>query len=203
MFFNIPLNLIALALFLLVVFVNGGKLDFLIGIAILSLFVASVFLSKINNHEIKIKTRVKFNILILFISLAGLIFFGKLSVDYFLAFSRLFGIEESVLGYFVIAIGTSLPELIASFTAIKKGNREMGIGNILGSNLFNLLIILGASSLITPLDLNEFLTEIGLLAFITVSLVVLAFIGKKYYFTPLEGIFLLSCYAVFVFSQLG
>lgn len=201
-FYNIPLNLLGLILFIVIAFFNGGVITLISGLILLAIFLISVYLAKSSNQKVTVVSDVKFNLAILLISLIALIFFGKLSVDYFIEFSKHFGIEESILGYFIVAIGTSLPELIASFTAVKKGNAEIGIGNILGSNLFNLLFILGASSMFKPLDLNIFIIEIALLLFITFSLVVLALVGKKYYFSRVEGIVLLCGYAIFVFIQL-
>jgi cation:H+ antiporter len=201
-FFNIPLNLLALLIFVAVAFINNGILNLLSGLILLAVFVVSILVSKNKNPNVKVISDIKFNLFIFITSLFALILFGKLSVDYILQFSKIFGVEESILGYFIVAIGTSLPELISTFTAIKKGNAEIGIGNILGSNLFNLLFILGTSSIITPITVSVFFLEISLLVIITVSLVILALVGKKYYFSRIEGVSLILGYIVFVFIQL-
>jgi len=68
--------------------------------------------------------------------------------------ARDFGISEWVIGIFLISLGTSLPELVVSLVAVKKGNAEMSIGNIIGSNVANFSMVLGAASLINPLNLT-------------------------------------------------
>jgi cation:H+ antiporter len=202
-FINIPLNLIALIFFIILVSFNNSTLNISSGIILLIVFIATLFFERKSNHVTKIKNQTKFNVLILIASLIALVVFGKISVDSILEFSKIFGVEETVLGYFVMAVGTSLPELVASFTAIKKGNEEIGIGNILGSNLFNLFFILGTASFIKTLDLSFFLVEVMMLTVITISLVILALIGKRFYFTRKEGILLLSYYIIFILSQLN
>lgn len=196
---NLPLNILLTAIFLALVLLNGNFIYHLTGLLLLAIFFATfVITKKFNNHNIKVKSDTKFNPYIFTSSLIALVFFSKLCVDYLLHFSKTFGIEESILGYFIIAIGTSLPELITSFVAIKKGNAEIGIGNILGSNIFNLLFILGLSSQFTTLDMSGYIEEIIFLIYISVSLVLLTFIGKKYLISWSEGLFLLLNYAVFV-----
>jgi len=200
---NIPLNLITLITFIILIVFNNNTLNISSGIILLIIFVATLFFERRENHVSKTKNITKFNVSILIASLIALVIFGKISVDSILEFSKLFGVEETILGYFVMAIGTSLPELIASLTAIRKGNEELGIGNILGSNLFNLFFILGTASLIKTLDLSFFLIEVIMLSVITIALVILALIGKRFYFTRKEGILLLIFYIIFIFSQLN
>lgn len=91
----------------------------------------------------------------LIVGLGGLIFSSKFVVDSLLNISDIMGIAKSALSASLVAIGTSLPELAVGFSAIKKGNTEMLIGNIIGSNIFNVLLILGIGSLISPLEAGE------------------------------------------------
>lgn len=200
-FFNIPLNLAAITIFLIIITLHNWVLTFIGGLLLILVFVVSLVISKRRNIVNENFKSVPLNYPIMIISLFGLIFFGKVTVDCALEFSKVMGISESVLGFFIIAIGTSLPELVTSFTAIRKGNSEMGIGNILGSNLFNLLFILGSSAIIKTLDFNIFIRQILLLTVINVFLVVLAFVGKKFYFTRFEGFVLFCFYLIFALSQ--
>ena len=71
------------------------------------------------------------------------------------ALARRFNISELVIGLTIVAIGTSLPELVTSITAIKKGENQLVIGNVIGSNIFNILFVLGASSAISAIPLDS------------------------------------------------
>lgn len=81
----------------------------------------------------------------------GLYFGGKLIVDSATTIAQSFGISDSLIGLTVVAIGTSLPELVTSAVAAYKGNSDIAIGNVLGSNIFNIFMVLGLSSTIRPL----------------------------------------------------
>ena len=83
--------------------------------------------------------------------LAALIFGGQLFVNGAIGIARGMGISEAVIGVTIVAVGTSLPELATSVVAAMKKNPEIAIGNIIGSNLFNIFFILGCSATITPL----------------------------------------------------
>lgn len=200
-FLNIPLSLFSLLFFVILLILNNFTLTVISGVILIVIVPFILLISKRNNGVHRIKSEVKFNLLILILSLIALIILGKYSVDYILKFSELFNIQESILGYFVMAIGTSLLELVAAFAAIRKGNGEMGIGNILGSNLINLYLIFGSSSLIYSINLSEFKTETYFLIFLTLLLVVLGFIGKKFFLSKREGLVLLITYMLFVIYQ--
>jgi len=201
--YNIPQNLIAISLFGVLCFAFNFQLFGFDGIILLVIFTIFILMSKRENHDIKVKSTIKFNLLILIISFLVLIVAGKISIDELVKFSGLFGIRESLLGYFIVAIGTSLPELVTSYMAVKKGNAELGIGNILGSNLFNLFFILGISAFINTIYIQEFLPELVFLAVATFSVLVFALTGKKYYFSKIEGFGLLILYTIFILIQIN
>lgn len=98
--------------------------------------------------------------------LAGLIAGGELFVDGATAVARMLGISDAVIGLTIVAVGTSLPELATSVVAAFKGSSSMAVGNIVGSNIFNIFFVLGTSAVITPLNVNgitpvDFLTLVG------------------------------------------
>ena len=76
---------------------------------------------------------------------------GQLSVDGATGIARMFGLSETLIGLTIVAIGTSLPELVTSIVAAKRGENDIAMGNVIGSNLFNILLILGVSSVIKPI----------------------------------------------------
>ena len=91
------------------------------------------------------------SILYIIIGLAGIIFGGDLVVDNACAIAAAFGLSETLIGLTIVAIGTSLPELVTSVTASLKGDSGLALGNVVGSNIFNILFILGLSSTIHPI----------------------------------------------------
>lgn len=93
---------------------------------------------------------------VLWVSIGVLMLFGggKMVVDSAIAIAKMFGLSESLIGLTVVAIGTSLPELVTSAVAAWKKNTDIAVGNVIGSNVFNLLWILGVSGMIQPLAFN-------------------------------------------------
>ncbi|MEZ4792188.1 MAG: calcium/sodium antiporter [Gelidibacter sp.] len=114
------------------------------------------------------------------IGLVGLIVGGKLIVDNAVSIASSLGVSEKIIGLTIIAAGTSLPELMTSVVAAFKKNSDIAIGNIIGSNIFNLLLILSVSSLVRPIKFSTvFNTDIYLLIGGTVFLFLAMFMGKK------------------------
>jgi len=109
------------------------------------------------------------------------------------------GLSQSLIGLSVVALGTSLPELAASITAARRGKANMAVGNIIGSNIFNLLWVLGFSSIIRPIVYKSFLNiDILILAAVTIFLLFLIYMGKKNILTKREGIILLFLYFFYI-----
>ncbi|QSZ41783.1 calcium/sodium antiporter [Sulfurimonas aquatica] len=111
--------------------------------------------------------------------------------------ARSLEVSEWVIGLFLISLGTSLPELVVSLVAVKKGNAEMGIGNIIGSNVANFSMVLGASSLINPLLVDLASTKFDILIMVSASLALLFILANKLY-NRAGGIFLLIILALFI-----
>jgi len=111
--------------------------------------------------------------------------------------ARIFGVSEWIIGIFLISLGTSLPELVVSLVAVKKGNAEMSIGNIIGSNVANFSMVLGASSLINPLTIDLVSTEFDLLIMLAASITLVFILANKLY-NKAGAIFLLMLLALFI-----
>lgn len=127
--------------------------------------------------------------------LAGLIWGGQLFVDGASGVARSLGVSESVIGLTLVAGGTSLPELATSIVAALKKNPEIAIGNVVGSNLFNIFFVLGCSASITPLHLTG-ITNLDLLVLVGSSILLWlfgVFFGKRT-ITRVEGGVLMACY---------
>lgn len=115
------------------------------------------------------------------LGLAGLILGGQLVVDNGVKLATQLGVSEKIIGLTIIAVGTSLPELLTSVVAATKKNTGIAIGNIIGSNIFNIFFILSVSSLIAPVTYNlSFNTDLGILLGGTLFLFAVMFIGRKY-----------------------
>jgi len=111
--------------------------------------------------------------------------------------ARTFGISEWIIGLFLISLGTSLPELIVSIVAVKKGNAEMSIGNIIGSNVANFSMVLGGSALINPLTIDLVATKFDMLILASASITLLFILANKIY-NKAGAIFLLVILALFI-----
>lgn len=130
--------------------------------------------------------------------LTGLIIGGNFFVDGASGIARNLGVSESVIGLTLVAGGTSLPELATSIVAALKKNPEIAIGNVIGSNLFNIFFVLGCSASITPLHLAG-INNIDLLTLIGASLLlwlVGVFFGKRT-ITRIEGSLMVLCYVAY------
>lgn len=109
------------------------------------------------------------SIVLLVVGLAGIVFGGDLSVEGAKEIARAFGLSEALIGLTIVAIGTSLPELVTSIVAAKKGESDIALGNVVGSNLFNIFFILGCSATILPMHVSgTYIYDIGLLIIVSV-----------------------------------
>ena len=130
--------------------------------------------------------------------LAGLIFGGDMFVDNAVILASRIGVSDKFIAVTVLAGGTSLPELATSITAALKGRQQLAIGNIIGSNIFNILFILGSSALITPLSLNSMtITDTVMLSASAILLLIWAYTGKKNRIDRWEGAVILLCFALY------
>ncbi|QOP41275.1 calcium/sodium antiporter [Sulfurimonas marina] len=109
--------------------------------------------------------------------------------------ARALDVSEWIIGLFLISLGTSLPELIVSIVAVRKGHAEMSIGNIIGSNVANFSMVLGTAALVNPLGINIEKTSFDLIVLTSASLVLLFIIANKIY-NKAGGIFLLTVLAL-------
>ncbi len=115
--------------------------------------------------------------------------------------AREFEVSEWIIGIFLISLGTSLPELVVSLVAVKKGNAEMSIGNIIGSNVANFSMVLGAASLINPLTVDLITTEFDMMIMVAASLTLLFILANKIY-NKAGAVFLLTILALFIQNAL-
>ncbi|MGE4396678.1 MAG: calcium/sodium antiporter [Sulfurimonas sp.] len=113
--------------------------------------------------------------------------------------ARAFGVSEWIIGIFLIAVGTSLPELVVSLVAVKKGNVEMSIGNIIGSNVANFSMVLGAASLVNPLTIDLIATKFDVYIMVATAATLLFILANKLY-NKAGAIFLLTILSLFILN---
>lgn len=116
--------------------------------------------------------------------------------------ARIFNVSEWIIGIFLIALGTSLPELVVSLVAIKKGNAEMSIGNIIGSNVANFSMVLGFASLVNPLTVDLRATQFDMFIMAGASITLIFILANKLY-NRAGAIFLLIILALFIQNALA
>lgn len=131
------------------------------------------------------------------LGLAGLVFGSNLFVDSASSVASSLGVSESVIGLTIVAGGTSLPELATSVVAARKGQSAIAIGNVIGSNVFNILLILGATAAISPLQMEGITTLDIAVMFGSVALVWL-FSFTRYTVERWEGFALLALYGTYL-----
>ncbi len=206
---EIPFSLIAvIVLFLLttVLFGEGNAtLSRFEGVLLLLLFAGFLFYVfkqlKSDPDDLKIEhkhmTTTKIWLLII-IGLAGLVGGGRLVVTNAVEMATALGVSQKIIGLTIVAMGTSLPELATSVVAAMKKNNDIAVGNIIGSNIFNIFLILGLSAVLNPVEYNRgFDTDMILLAAGTVLLFLTMFTGKKKKLDRWEAALLLTIYVAY------
>ena len=138
-------------------------------------------------------------VIFIILGFAGLILGGRLIVDNAVEIAELAGLSERVIGLTVISVGTSLPELATSIVAVRKKNLDIAIGNVVGSNIFNIFFILGLSTTITPVAINAG-SFVDIFTNIAASSLLFLFIftGKGRKVERWEGILFLILYVIYV-----
>ena len=119
---------------------------------------------------------------------------SNVTVDSATEIAKAFGMTDRFIGLTIVALGTSLPELVTSVTAARKGNADIAIGNVVGSNLFNILFVLGTSSLIIPMVYEPSFLIDGIVA-IAAGIILWIAVFRKLELRRVWGIVMLTCYA--------
>ncbi|MFB9053948.1 calcium/sodium antiporter [Formosa undariae] len=132
------------------------------------------------------------------VGISGLVIGGKLVVDHSIDVATELGVSQKIIGLTIIAAGTSLPEFVTSIVAAFKKNSDIAIGNVIGSNIFNVLLILSVSAFVGPIKYNpNFNQDLFILMGGTVFLIIAMFTGKRKKLDRWEALILLSFYLVY------
>ncbi len=179
-----------------------SRVDGLVLLGFFSIFMAYTFILAKQSGPLMEVEKVQMSVpksgLYVIIGLVGLFFGGRFLVMGAVDIARTLGMTESVIGLTVVAAGTSLPELATSVTAALKKNSDIAIGNVVGSNIFNVFFILGTSAVIRPLPFS-IASNFDIIAVLVASLLMFlfVFIGKGRKIDRLEGTFFLILYVAY------
>ena len=137
-------------------------------------------------------------LLLIIAGLAGLVIGGRLVINNAVKLATSLGVSEKIIGLTIVAIGTSLPELATSVIAALRKNNDIAVGNIIGSNIFNIFFILGVSALVRPVGYHtSFNFDFYLLAAGTINLYIAMITGKKKKLDRWEAAILVLMYVVY------
>lgn len=138
-------------------------------------------------------------IIFILLGLAGLIFGGQVFVDHTVSIAKRFHVSEAFISITLMAVGTSLPELATCVVAAMKGKNQLALGNVIGSNIFNIALIIGTSAAISPFVIQSISTvDMGMVIVVVVLLWLAAFTFKKKKLDRVEGVIFLLAYIAYI-----
>lgn len=199
--FDIPLSALSVVIFLAILYFSKGQVNWIVGIILLLIFASYfilVFFREKNSKKEKFHGRGKISAPLFILAIILISLGGKFSVDSAINIANLLHISEGFVGFTILAVGSSLPELIVSVMALKRGQYALSFGNIIGSNFFNLFFIIGVSSFIVTLPFQDYIYELVILVLYNLALIVAALIGRRFYISKREGVFLLISYMMLI-----
>ena len=190
---------------LLIVLSLDKNLSLLDGIILLGIFIVYMinmiksesYIEEENEDEDVVKEHILKTIILGLIGLAGIAYGGNLVIESARDIALSLGMSENLVGLTVVALGTSLPEYVTSIVACKKDEMDIAIGNILGSNIFNILLVLGLASLLAPISVSIVTLIDALFMFITMILFIV-FTLKKRAVNKFTGIMFIMTYVAYI-----
>jgi cation:H+ antiporter len=180
---------------------TNAELNFTHGVILLLFFIVFLYytfgIAK-NSEDLEeeiVEQSLSKSIVVVFLGLTAIVIGGKFTVDAAVSIATLFGVSQTLIGLTIVAIGTSLPELVTSIVAAKKNQADLAVGNVIGSNIFNIFFILGITTLISNIPVNFFnLIDLFFLLFVTMFVFVSLFLGQKHKLGKIEGILMIILY---------
>lgn len=207
---ELPLSLILTIIFWFICF-TGNKISRYEAVILLVLFLGFIIYtiymglegnkSKKSKDEVQTKSKhfMLKNILLVIIGIVALKYGGDFVVDNSVEIAKIFNISDAIISLTILAVGTSLPELVTSVTAATKGNSDIAIGNIIGSNIFNMLMIIGVSASIKPIIYNpSYNIQMAILLIAIVFLALFPFIKPKNQMSRSNGIVYILLYILYM-----
>lgn len=174
----------------------GGAIFLVLFAVFIVYFIQCAKKERNNDVEKYVSGKTLKNIIFIILGIAGVVVGALLLIESALSIADFFGIPEMIIALSMVAVGTSLPELVVSAMAAYKNESDIAVGNVIGSNVFNIFLILGASALLIPLNA---VNSIGnLLILMVVTLVMFPVLYTGHVISRKEGVFLLVLYLFFI-----
>lgn len=136
-------------------------------------------------------------ILVCIVGIVGIVLGGDIVVNSATSIATSFGMSANLVGLTIVAVGTSLPEFVTSIVAIKKGETEIAIGNVIGSNLFNILFVLGLATTIYPITISMF-ALIDVIFMVAITVLLYLFMKKDYSLVKKQGFIFVAVYIAYM-----
>lgn len=198
-FYSIVVSVVALAL---IAFDRQiGRVDSVILLALFGYFIYRIFRSAAKERKAATEEKRELSPILSAVYIAGglaaVVAGSSMVVKSASAIAEAFGFSENLIGLTVVALGTSLPELVTSMVAAGKGENGLALGNVIGSNIFNILLILGISSLLSPIPVTVS-TVYDMICLILVSCLCWAMGRRKMRYTRIHGVILAAMYAAYM-----
>lgn len=197
-------NLLVLLMSMLLVGILGNinnqisRIEGILLLLVFIIFLLSIFSEHKDNSKKEIKYGIAKSIFLVILGIILLRYGGNFVVDNSIKLAGRFNISETIIGTTIIAIGTSLPELVTSIIAIRKESTNIAIGSIIGSNIFNLLLVLGITSIIYPIDFSQEYNIYLILLIITTLIIYLYYmLSNKKEADYKEGLLLIATFIIY------
>ena len=206
--YEIPFMLAITVLFMCFGY-TGGTINRIEGVLLWAAFVGYLLYmfwlvksGQADAEEIEVKGSMGKMLLLVAVGLVLIVWGSDVTVDAATELAKIFGMSERFIGLTVVALGTSLPELFTSVTAARKGKADIAIGNIVGSNIFNILFVVGTSAIIIPITFAASFV-IDCLVATAAGVILWLFVFRKRKLTRVGGVVMLICYAAYFVYLLG
>lgn len=203
--FEIP-GMIAVSILFLVFGYTGGEIVLFEGIIMWLVFIGYLgyllWIAKNNKAEESGEEDKKWSLPVQLIAIVGgiaaIVLGSDLAVDGATAIAKAFGMSDRIIGLTIVAFGTSLPELVTSVTAARRGKADIAIGNIVGSNIFNILFVAGTTALITPVVFEAKFVVDSIIAIVAAVILLVSVCNKDMKLKRPAGAVMLVCYGVYL-----
>jgi len=183
---------------------RGDGLVLLLFFLIFMYYVFSVAVSKPNSEDAVLEEDIEVlpmwqSWMMIIAGILGLVFGGQWVVDSAVAIAKMLGVSEKLIGLTIVAIGTSLPELVTSAMAAYRQKTDIAVGNVVGSNIMNILFILALTAVVSPLSFsNDLQVDLWMVIGVTVLLFLALFVGKRRLLERWQGVVFIVVYLMYI-----
>ena len=187
---------------------RGDGLVLLLFFLVFMYYVFSVAVSKPNSEDAVLEEDIQVlpmwqSWMMIIAGILGLVFGGQWVVDSAVAIAKMLGVSEKLIGLTIVAIGTSLPELVTSAMAAYRQKTDIAVGNVVGSNIMNILFILALTAVVSPLSFsNDLQVDLWMVIGVTVLLFLALFVGKRRLLERWQGVTFITVYLMYIVYSL-